>query len=143
MFSPSVRVVSGLTTVILALLLLFQGAPAQDRGTATLAILGGYLIDGNEGPPVSNAVSLVEGSRFIYESTWQEMDLLVQYGMPAMKFISGATRLPPELFGLGQELGTIEPGKLADIIVVDGNSLQDMNALKHAVHVSKDGRVIR
>jgi imidazolonepropionase-like amidohydrolase len=80
---------------------------------------------------------------FHYESTCQEMDLLVQYGMPPMKVISGATRLPPELYGLEDELGTIEPGKLADIIVVDGNPLQDMKALKHVVHVIKDGEVIR
>lgn len=76
---------------------------------------------------------------FHYESTWQEMDLLVRYGMPPMKVISAATRLPPQLYGLGNELGTIEPGRLADIIVVAGNPLSDMSALANVVHVIKGG----
>ena len=76
---------------------------------------------------------------FHYESTWQEMDLLVQYGMSPMKVISAATRLPAQLYGLGNELGTIEPGRLADIIVVDGNPLTRMSALKNVVHVVKGG----
>jgi len=76
---------------------------------------------------------------FHYESTWQEMALLVEYGMPPMKVISAATSVPPRLYGLEDELGTIEPGKLADIIVVDGNPLSDMRALEHVVHVMKGG----
>ena len=76
---------------------------------------------------------------FHYESTWQEMDLLVRYGMPPMKAISAATRLPARLYGLGDELGTIEPGRLADIILVDGNPLRDMSALRNVVHVIKGG----
>lgn len=80
---------------------------------------------------------------FHYESTWQEMALLVEYGMPPMKVISAATSVPPRLYGLEDELGTIEVGKLADIIVVDGNPLTDMRSLKHVVHVMKDGVVYR
>lgn len=76
---------------------------------------------------------------FHYESTWQEMDLLVEYGMPPMKVISAATRLPAQLYGLGDELGTVEPGRLADIIIVDGNPLRDMSALRNVVHVVKGG----
>ncbi len=76
---------------------------------------------------------------FHYESTWQEMDLLVRYGMPPIKVISAATRLPARLYGLGDELGTVEPGRLADIIVVDGNPLRDMSVLRNVVHVIKDG----
>lgn len=76
---------------------------------------------------------------FHYESTWQEMDLLVRYGMPPLKVISAATRLPARLYGLGDELGTVEPGRLADIIVVDGNPLRDMSALRNVVHVIKGG----
>lgn len=76
---------------------------------------------------------------FHYESTWQDMDLLVQYGMPPMRVISSATRLPALAYGRGHELGTIEPGRLADIIVVDGNPLREMAALQNVIHVVKDG----
>lgn len=76
---------------------------------------------------------------FHYESTWQEMDLLVRYGMPPMKVISAATRHPPALYGLGDELGTIEPGKLADVILVKGNPLRHMSALRNVAHVIKGG----
>ena len=40
---------------------------------------------------------------------------------------------------MGKDLGTIEAGKLADIIVVGGNPLIDMDALRHVVVVIKDG----
>ena len=76
---------------------------------------------------------------FHYESTWQEMDLLTQYGLHPMAVIQGATKWPALLYGKGRELGTIEPGRLADIIVIDGNPLTRMSAYKDVVHVIKGG----
>jgi imidazolonepropionase-like amidohydrolase len=80
---------------------------------------------------------------FHYESTWQEMDLLVDYGIPPMKVISMATRYPARLYGKEDELGTIEPGKLADLIVVDGDPLRHMSALEDVVHVIKGGKLYK
>jgi len=80
---------------------------------------------------------------FHYESTWQEMKLLVEYGIPPMRVISAATRYPAELYGVGDKLGTVEPGKLADIIVVDGNPLSNMESLSNVVHVIKGGKIYR
>ena len=78
---------------------------------------------------------------FHYESTWQEMDLLTDYGIPPMKVISMATRYPALLYRQFDDLGTIQPGKLADIIVVNGNPLRDMNALQqnNVIHVIMGG----
>lgn len=78
---------------------------------------------------------------FHYEATWREMALLVKYGVPPMEVISAATRLPAELYGVGDDLGTLEPGKYADLIVVDGNPLESMTALKRRsiVHILKGG----
>lgn len=76
---------------------------------------------------------------FHYESTWQEMDMLCQYGMPPMAVIQAATKVPALLYGRGRELGTIEPGRLADIIVIQGNPLVRMSAYKDVVHVVKGG----
>ena len=94
-----------------------------------------------------NGVRLVIGTdsgtpmNFHYESTWQEMDLFVRYGIPPMKVISMATRHPALLYGKFDDLGTIEPGKLADIIVVNGNPLRNMSALQqnNVIHVIKGG----
>lgn len=77
---------------------------------------------------------------FHYEATWQEMELLVEYGMPPMRVISAATRIPAEMYGRGNEVGTIEEGKLADIIVVRGNPLVRMSALGDVVRVIKGGK---
>ena len=94
-----------------------------------------------------NGVRLVIGTdsgtpmNFHYESTWQEMDLFARYGIPPMKVISMATRHPALLYGEFDDLGTIEPGKLADIIVVNGNPLRNMSALErnNVIHVIKGG----
>ena len=55
--------------------------------------------------------------------------------------ISAATKTNAEILGRGHELGTIEPGKLADLIVVAGNPLADINALSRVELVLKDGVV--
>ena len=80
---------------------------------------------------------------FQTDATWQEMDLMVRYGVPAMDVIAMATRHNAEYLRMGSELGTITPGKLADIIVVDGNPLISMRDLRHVVAVVKDGKVYK
>jgi imidazolonepropionase-like amidohydrolase len=78
---------------------------------------------------------------FHYESTWQEMDLLVQYGIPPLEVIGMATRQPALLYGAYDDIGSLEPGKLADIIVVNGNPLRRMSALQqnNVIYVIKGG----
>lgn len=76
---------------------------------------------------------------FHYESTWQEMAWMAKFGMPPMEVIRAATYWPSQLLKRGNDLGTIAAGKLADIIVVDGDPLQDMTAMRNVVHVVKDG----
>ena len=63
---------------------------------------------------------------FHTEALWREMKLFVDYGMSPQRAISSATRINARILGRGRDLGTIEPGKLADIIVVNGES-----ALRH------------
>jgi imidazolonepropionase-like amidohydrolase len=78
-------------------------------------------------------------ANFHTDATWRQMELLVRFGIPPMEVISAATRYAAEYLGMGPELGTIEPSKLADIIVVDGNPLTHMGDLKHVVYVVKEG----
>ncbi len=81
---------------------------------------------------------------FHYESTWQEMWLMVRAGLSPATVIRMATRDNARLFGAGDEIGTIEPGKYADVILVRGNPLRDITALHPAnvVRVFKGGRSV-
>lgn len=76
---------------------------------------------------------------FHFDSTWRELKTMVELGMPSMEAIRAATYWPAQLLRQ-PDLGVIAPGKLADIIVVDGDPLSDMSALRHIVHVIKDGK---
>jgi imidazolonepropionase-like amidohydrolase len=57
--------------------------------------------------------------------------------------ISALTRVNARIYGKGNEIGTIEPGKLADIIAVYGNPLFDIVALDRVEVVVKDGVVYK
>ena len=76
---------------------------------------------------------------FHTEAMWREMSALVDSGMTPIEVISAATKTNAEILGQFDQLGTIESGKLADLIVVDGNPLADINALGHVNLVVKDG----
>lgn len=78
---------------------------------------------------------------FHTEAMWREMSALVDAGMTPLQVISAATKNGAQIMGLYRDIGTIEPGKLADIIVVDGNPLFDINVLGHVDTVIKDGVV--
>jgi len=79
---------------------------------------------------------------FHFDSTWRELKTMVELGMPPMEAIRAATYWPAQLLK-EPNLGTIAAGKLADVIVVDGDPLTDMTALRNVVHVVKDGRVYK
>src|SRR3712207_4277125 len=59
-----------------------------------------------------------------------EFELMVRHGMTPATAIQAATVNAADLLGLGQEIGTIEPGKRADIIAVSGDPLGDVTVLK-------------
>ena len=80
---------------------------------------------------------------FHSEALWREAKVHVDMGMPAIKVISALTRVGANILGKQRDLGTIEPGKLADIIVVNGNPLYDITALAHVETVVKGGRVFK
>jgi imidazolonepropionase-like amidohydrolase len=76
---------------------------------------------------------------FHSEALWREIKVHVDLGMSPTRAIAAATRVNAQIIGKGRDLGSIEPGKLADIIVVDGNPLFDIVALSHVETVVKDG----
>ena len=69
----------------------------------------------------------------------RELGLMVEGGMTPMQAIEATTRSAAELLGLDDELGTLEPGKRADLVVVDGDPL-DLTTLPDRIEaVYKDG----
>jgi len=80
---------------------------------------------------------------FHTEALWREAKVHVDMGMPAIKVISALTRVGATILGQQRDIGTVEPGKLADIIVVNGNPLYDITALGHVETVVKGGRVMK
>ena len=68
-----------------------------------------------------------------------EFELLVKFGMPPVEALKAATVNAADLLGLSSEVGTIEPGKSADIIAVAGDPLQDVTVLKKVDYVMVRG----
>ncbi|HVM22300.1 MAG TPA: amidohydrolase family protein [Sphingomicrobium sp.] len=72
-----------------------------------------------------------------------EFELMVRHGMPPAEAIKAATVNAADLLGIAGEVGTIEPGKRADIIAVAGDPLSDVTVLKRVGFVMKDGRIVK
>jgi len=70
-----------------------------------------------------------------------EVWLLQSGGMNTMEALRCATRFGAEAIGLGKDLGSLEPGKLADLIVLDRNPLEDIHNTLAIRHVMKNGRL--
>jgi imidazolonepropionase-like amidohydrolase len=80
---------------------------------------------------------------FHTEALWREIKAHVDTGMSPQRAICAATRINAQILGKGDDLGTIEPGKLADIIVVRGDPLFDIVSLANVETVIKDGKIYK
>ena len=76
------------------------------------------------------------------ESALLEMGLWVKDGATPWQTLVAATANAAQLCGRGEDLGTVEAGKLADLIVVDGNPLDDIANLGNLLLVVKEGKVV-
>jgi imidazolonepropionase-like amidohydrolase len=68
---------------------------------------------------------------------------MVRYGMTAMQAIQSATIRAAELLGKQDELGSIQPGRFADLVAVRGDPLADVRVLENVAHVMKGGVVVK
>src|SRR5262249_29856972 len=72
-----------------------------------------------------------------------ELAVYVRLGMSPLQAIQTATVNDADLLGWTRKVGTLETGKWADIIAVDGDPLQDITALQHVKFVMKGGAVVK
>jgi len=68
---------------------------------------------------------------------------MVKYGMSPIDTIRSATLRSAQLLRMEKEIGSIESGKFADIIAVQGNPLEDIQVFKKVVFVMKAGEVYK
>ena len=73
---------------------------------------------------------------------WQELDAMTAGGMTALQAIAAATRVAARALGLEDRIGSIQPGKQADLLVVDGDPTSDISALSRVRMVMQAGRTV-
>ena len=71
-----------------------------------------------------------------------ELEELVRSGLTPLEAIHAATGAAAEILGAGDELGTIEPGKAADLLILDGDPLADIRATRRIQMVVKGGEIV-
>lgn len=74
-------------------------------------------------------------------NTHNELVQEVKAGLTPFEALRSATAVPAELLGQGKDLGTVEPGKIADLVFVEGNPLEDIKNASKVRKVMKTGRL--
>jgi len=82
-------------------------------------------------------------ANFHTDSTWRELDTWVKLGMTPMQAIAGATRWPARFLHKENDLGTIAPGRFADIVAVRGDVVSNVALLQHVDVVIKGGKRVK
>ena len=75
-------------------------------------------------------------------TNWMEFVYMVQYGMPNIEAIQSSTIETARFLDIDDKLGSIEVGKIADLVAVNGNPIKDIKVMEFVEFVMKDGEVI-
>ena len=126
------------------LLLIISATFVYTQSQYPIVFSGVTVIDATGSPAKPNMTVVVEGDRITQigprnkvkipagaQSVHEELELLVnEIGMTPMGALQSATRNPAVFFGLGESLGTIEKGKIADLVLLDANPLESIGNTK-------------
>ena len=80
---------------------------------------------------------------FPHGENWREMELMSAAGLPPAQVLVVATSTNAHTFGLGEQLGAVKAGMLADLIAVEGDPTRDIHAIRAVKFVMKGGKVYR
>jgi len=75
-------------------------------------------------------VAGTDAGGFVHGNNAHELELLVKHGMSPMQAIQAATGWAAECVGMEKDIGTVEAGKLADLVIIDGNPISDIRILQ-------------
>jgi imidazolonepropionase-like amidohydrolase len=125
---------------------------------------GGHIVEGrimvsaSEGRTPEFARCQVEGFRKAVEAGikicpgpdanpmaefgYLEIEQMVLFGMTEMQALISSTRTSADLNGVADQLGTVEEGKLADLVVISGNPLENISNIRKVKMVIKDGNMV-
>jgi imidazolonepropionase-like amidohydrolase len=78
-----------------------------------------------------------------YGSSPKQFAFMVKYGMTPMQAIQAATSNAADLLGHSSEIGSIKPGKFADLVAASGDPLKDISVLENVEFVMKEGKVYK
>ena len=84
-----------------------------------------------------------DASVFPHGQNAKEFALMVGLGMKPVDALLSATSVDAELFGVANRLGTLEKGKLADVIAMPGDPTADITATERVFFVMKDGKILK
>ena len=70
-----------------------------------------------------------------------ELESYASSGLTPFEVLRTATSVPADAMGAGADIGTIQAGRLADLVVIDGNPLANIRDLRRVKHVIKDGQL--
>ncbi len=95
---------------------------------------------------LKNGVTICMGGDvgvFPHGDNVREMELMVDYGMKPTEVLRSATSVNAQVFGYGSQLGRIEKGFLADIIMANGDPSENISTLRKIIFVMKDGKIYK
>jgi imidazolonepropionase-like amidohydrolase len=121
---------------------LFQSVSRTHEETVFLEVILGVVGRFNElGGPIGLGTDFNISTNIEAGMPIGEMEMLLAAGLTPMEILEAGTRHSAAACGQGDELGTLDPGKLADVVVVDGDPLEDITLMDQVVLVIKDGEV--
>lgn len=95
---------------------------------------------------LSAGVTIVAGGDvgvFTHGDNARELEMMVEYSMSPLEVLRSVTSTNASVFGIADKIGSLQKGKDADIIVVEGNPIKQISALRHIQLVMKEGVIYK